>query len=395
MKKEFSKVLTDVSTEIFHETWATSSEKLKVGDGWKIEKRRLYGGLSDGVDIIRINNGKLSFTVIPTRGLGIWKGQYSNIPLEWSPIKRPVHPNHVNLEKKGGLGWLDAFNEMIVRCGLSFLGAPKIDTIIDNMGKKKKVLLPLHGRIANIPASFVKVRVGLEPPFNLEIEGVVNEQSFFGSNLKLTSLITTNPGSNSLKIKDVVENLRSMPDEMQVLYHCNFGSPFLEEGARLVAPIQCVAPRNLLSKEAIKKFDVFDAPSSGFVEQVFFMKLLNDEVGKTKVMVVNKGETKAVSLSFSTFELPCFTLWKNTAAFEDGYVTGLEPATSFSNSKKFERERGRIVKLKPREKFGAEITLSFHIGKTEIQKVKKEIGRIRGKIKPKVFQEPKNFFSPD
>ena len=36
-------------------------------------------------------------------------------------------------------------------------------------------------------------------------------------------------------------------------------------------------------------------------------------------------------------ELPCFTLWKNTAAEADGYVTGLEPGTNFPNLRSFER----------------------------------------------------------
>jgi hypothetical protein len=46
-------------------------------------------------------------------------------------------------------------------------------------------------------------------------------------------------------------------------------------------------------------------------------------------------------------ELPCFTVWKNTAALEDGYVTGLEPATNYPNFKSFERQQGRVKVLAP------------------------------------------------
>jgi hypothetical protein len=42
-------------------------------------------------------------------------------------------------------------------------------------------------------------------------------------------------------------------------------------------------------------------------------------------------------LRWNRRELPCFTLWRNSAAVEDGYVTGLEPGTNFPNFKGFER----------------------------------------------------------
>jgi hypothetical protein len=37
---------------------------------------------------------------------------------------------------------------------------------------------------------------------------------------------------------------------------------------------------------------------------------------------------RGVALRFNRQDLPCFTVWKNTGALEDGYVTGLEPATN-------------------------------------------------------------------
>src|SRR5262249_35489850 len=44
-------------------------------------------------------------------------------------------------------------------------------------------------------------------------------------------------------------------------------------------------------------------------------------------------------------ELPCFTVWKNTQAEADGYVTGLEPATNFPYFKAHERSQGRVRTL--------------------------------------------------
>ena len=33
----------------------------------------------------------------------------------------------MNLESRGGLGWLDGFNELVVRCGYEWTGHPGID----------------------------------------------------------------------------------------------------------------------------------------------------------------------------------------------------------------------------------------------------------------------------
>jgi len=394
-KEIFQKTLMDVEKGIYVERWCISDQELKIGEKWRIEKRRLYGGLSDGVDIITVDNGKLSFIVVPTRGMGIWKGEYEGTFLGWeSPVKNLVHPRHINLEARGGLGWLDGFNEMIVRCGLSNFGAPGVDVIKDNMGREKEVILTLHGKIANMPASTVRVKIDSTPPFRLEIEGVVYERSMFGSNLKLTTSITTTLGSNSLTISDTVENLRGVPDEMQLLYHCNYGSPFLEEEARFVAPIEKVAPRDSVAAEGVESFERYGPPQSGFVEQVYYMSLLADDEGKTRVMLINRDGDKAISLLYSVKDLPCFTLWKNTSSLEDGYVTGLEPGTSFPNAKSFEREHGRVVVLKPGEKYHAEITMSVHLGKDQVQSVLDQVEKIRKGISPKVFRKPVEEFSP-
>lgn len=393
--KSFEKTLIDVEAGIYVEMWGTSSEELGLDGGWKIEKRRLYGGPSDCVDVVEVDNGKLSFAVVPTRGMGIWKGSFEGARLGWgSPVKELVHPNFINLEARGGLGWLDGFNEWIVRCGVGSMGVPGPDVITDNMGRKKEVMLTLHGRIANIPASIVKAKVGLEPPHELAVAGVVYERSMFGSNFKLSAEVATAPRSNSLRIADTVENLRPAPDEVQMLYHCNYGPPFLEEGARLIAPVKEVAPRDPRAAEGVKEFDVFGPPEAGFVEQVYFIKLAGDRDGRTFVVLENKEGNKAVSMAFSLKELPCFTLWKNTNALEEGYVVGLEPGTSYPNPKAFERERGRVVKLEPKGKYKARIELSVHVGREEVQKAEEKVEELRKGVEPKIFNEPVKEFSP-
>lgn len=390
----YSKTLTDVENEVYVEEWSISSSDLNVGEGWRIEKRRLRGGPSDGVDVVTVDNGVLSFTVVPTRGMSIWKGESQGLPIGWcSPVRRLVNPCFIDLEERRGLGWLRGFNEWIVRCGLESFGASGIDVVRDNMGNEVEVLLPLHGRIANTPASLVTVKVGLNPPFELSVEGIVHESSMLGPNLKLKTSIVTTPRSRTIKILDVIQNLRGVSDEMQILYHCNYGKPLLEEGAQLLAPIKRVAPRDKEAAKGIDSFNLTGPPEKGFIERVYFMELLEDAEGYTEAMLVNRSLDKAVSHRFSAKSLPFFTFWKNTAAEEDGYVVGLEPGTGFPNTRNFERKHGRVVKLGPGERYSIELNVSLLLGRAEVEEAISRIEAIKMGAEPIICRKPIKEFS--
>ena len=78
------------------------------------------------MDLIQVSNGPLEFSIVPTRGMNIWKGSHLGHRLGWdSPVADgPVNPAFVNLSGLGGLGWLDGFDELLARCGLVWSGAP-------------------------------------------------------------------------------------------------------------------------------------------------------------------------------------------------------------------------------------------------------------------------------
>src|SRR5262249_52677024 len=141
--------------------------------------------------------------------------------------------------------------------------------------------LTLHGRIANLPAQAVEVRVSLDPPYELSVVGEVEESALFCGQLRLTTSYTTVPGSNRVVIHDVVENRAAQPAEMQLLYHANFGQPFLEPGSRVLAPIREMAPLTARAAEGIETFDTYAAPQVGFAEQVYVYSLLADSRGHT------------------------------------------------------------------------------------------------------------------
>src|SRR5262249_40598444 len=192
-----------------------------------------------------------------TRGMGLWKGRYQGDYLGWdSPIKDgPVHPSFVNLLSNGGIGWLDGFDELLPRCGLENNGAGYEVKVVNPDGSESRTVFPLHGRIANIPAHYVAGHVANQPPHEITREGHLHEARLFGPQIRMISKISTTPGSNRLTVHDELINLKESPVEAQILYHWNFGAPYLEEGSRLVVPAQTVVPRNAQAQEGIGHYD--------------------------------------------------------------------------------------------------------------------------------------------
>jgi hypothetical protein len=200
-------VLTDAANDIWIETLYLDESKLGV-PGCKVCKRVLRGGLREGVEVIEVTNGPFSFTIVPSRGMGIWQAHYNGIRLGWDAPAGPgpINPRFVNLESRGKLGWLYGFDEWIVRCGLESNGGPCDDVVPDNMGNPSTVSYTLHGRIANLPAHYVAIKSDPSSK-TVSIIGTVREAALFSTCLELHSItsISTNSG-NVLSIVDEVSN---------------------------------------------------------------------------------------------------------------------------------------------------------------------------------------------
>jgi Domain of unknown function (DUF4432) len=393
--------LTDLSRDVWTDTFSLTPADLGLASphAWSVTKRTLRGGRREGVDLVHLDNGVLSMGIVPTRGMGLWKGLCRGDLLGWaSPVvDGPVNPAFVHLADRGGLGWLDGFDEFCVRCGLGSNGAPYEFAVRGPDGSTARhVLVGLHGRVANIPAHLVAVHVDDEPPHAITIEGRVAESTLFHTQIEMTTRISTVPGSDRLVVRDEFVNLSSSPDAMQLLYHWNFGPPFLDEGSTFVAPIETLVPRDDRASEALERWSTYGPPEPGFSEEVYLFHLRGEgPEGRTLAMLRAPGGDKAAVLRFRRSQLPCFTLWKNTRGLSEGYVTGLEPATNFPNPKPFEEARDRVVPLAPGESFVAETILEVLDSREAVAAVEAEIEALQAQGPPTIHRTPVEPFAAE
>jgi hypothetical protein len=330
--------LIDVAKDVYHAAFDPPSGSLPPN--CKLSLKTLAGGLRDGVQVLTMDGGGLSLKILPTRGMGVWRGECQGIPLGWrSPIQGPVHPKFVPVAQPDGLGWLWGFDELLARCGLEFNGAPDFDS-------KGRLNTPLHGRISNISAS--KLTVGFDDAAGeLVVQGEVDESRLHFAKLRLRTTYSIKVGSPRVHIVDEIVNLSRAPGECQMLYHVNFGPPLCAPGSRVLAPVETIVARTKHAADDIGHWQEFGPARPGFEEQVYFYRLHADAKEQTTALLQSPDRKTGVSLHWSRKELPFFTLWKNQVALEDGYVVGIEPGTNFPNPRSFETKEGRIVKLSP------------------------------------------------
>jgi galactose mutarotase-like enzyme len=353
----------------------------------RITKRRLCGGHSDGVSLIELESGDLSLQIMPTRGMGIWRGHCGDVPLKWdAPSTGPVHPAFVNLADPSGLGWLDGFNEWLVRCGLENNGSPEFS-------ESGILKYPLHGRIANTPAHSVTLSIDREKG-DITLTGVVRETRLFFKKLELTSSLTIHSGTSSFTIRDTVTNLSAEPGTFQLLYHINTGMPFVSAGARAVVPFDRMAPRTKHAVENLSDWNKFGPETSGSTEVVFFFDPAADKEGRVKTMLVNAEGNRGLVLGFDKKALPLFCLWKSRLSNDDGYVTGLEPAVNLPNNFSFEKKHGRVVLLKPGKSRTYELRFEVLRDDEAVKRTEKEIVAIHKTAAGKIESQPVPEWTP-
>jgi hypothetical protein len=347
----WERVLLDVDKA--PQNWQITSQELgfKADKPFSVSMRTLHGGRQEGVCIVDIDTGAMKVSVVPTRGMNVLQAVVGNVRIGWnSPVQEVVNPAFLELNGRGGVGWLEGFDEMVVRCGYEWVGHPGMD---------QGVLLPLHGLAANIPASKVVLSIDEQPPFAIRLQGELKEQAFKKVNFVIATELSTEAGAQHFALHDTLTNNGDYPKEYQALYHSNFSTPLLDPGARFSAPVQQVSPFNERAAADSGDWQTYLPPTRDYDETVWNVVPYGDEHGDTLAVLHNSEGALGVSLAFNIQELPVFSLWKNTDTEAQGYVTGLEPGTSFAYARSYQRASHRVPTIGAKEQRHFDITYTF------------------------------------
>jgi hypothetical protein len=93
-------------------------------------------------------------------------------------------------------------------------------------------------------------------------------------------------------------------------------------------------------------------------------------------------------VGYNIKQLPVLTLWKNTDTKQQGYVTGIEPGTSYAYNTKYQRPLGLVPKLQPGQSQRFDLSYTLLRNKADTEQALAQVAKIQGKAPVKLVNKP-------
>lgn len=267
-------------------------------------------------------------------------------------------------QEDGTRGFLRNFEGgFLTTCGLTYMGTPG-----EENGNKNG----LHGVISNTPmehaGSSIDWRDGAA---ELNLTGEAREAYLFGPNLVIHKSLKVHTDRNRIELHDAVENKDFHPSPLMLLYHFNYGYPFLDENVQIYTNYDRIAPRDNRSKDSLDRISRFERPSVE-AEEVVGIRTMSDKNGKDGVTIVyNPKQGIAVKMQLKVRQLPILNQWKSSCAGD--YALGMEPGTGHVGGLANTRRDGMLMTILPGEVKRFDIVIDFLDNEEEINHTIKEL----------------------
>ncbi len=331
----------------------------------------LGDGGGRGVRVLEFRTGSgLAFDVLVDRALDIGRCDLRGVPLAWISavgIEGPWFAEHE------GLGFFRTFyGGLLTTCGIEHSLFMAEDTAEQyHYPPKPTESFGLHGRVANRPARLGGYGEHWDgDTCTLWAEGETRVATVFGEQLVLRRRIEALVGESRLRVLDVVENVGHDLTPHMLLYHVNAGFPVVDDGSELLVAATGVQARG---DHPVEGYATLEAPSAGFVEQVFEHELGGEQDGSVPAAVVNRSLEVGLYQVFDRAQLPYHFVWRTLG--EGTYVVGLEPCTNRTAGRLDARERGELIQLAAGETRNYELELGALDGNDEIDAFAERVRR--------------------
>ena len=311
-----------------------------------IETSILDNGRGKGTRIAWSNTGAgLRFKVVIDRGMDIADASFNQFNLSWLSRLGVTAPQPFSDQ---GIDWLRTFGGgLLTTCGVTHVGGPEQD----EHGQRG-----LHDQFSNSPAELISIKQPdlANGDYEMSITGKIFQGHPLGDNIEITRTIRCILGHPTIYLDDEIQNIGNIYSSHMILYHFNFGWPFIDAGTKLLWKgawqSRETGADNKIFKEG-QDFRTCQEPRedhSGSGEEAALIDVDSNEQGQVDCGIFNEKLGFALKLSFNKKQLPWLTNWQHWGRGE--YVTGLEPGTNPPLGQKLMRERGELIQLKPGEK---------------------------------------------
>jgi len=317
-----------------------------------ISEKSFVRGKARGMSTYEVRTGSgLEFSLLPDKCLDIHELRYKGRNIAFQAKTGLVGPAYgYPLENEFDVYWTAG---MLYTCGLLNIGTD----CHDENGRYQ----PIHGRIGMTPSEQSSARAFWEgEAYKLEARALTRESVLGQQNLCLSRKISSELGSSSIRIEDTITNDEATSARYMLLYHFNFGYPFICEDTRLLFPAEdaAVEPRTESARPGLATWDRMERPIDERPEEVFFHHPVADANGLVTVKLENHGLGIGCALSYTAKTLPVLSQWKSLRSGE--YVLGVEPGTTTLRGRAIEGKDGRLRELKAFASESHSLSLSLY-----------------------------------
>ena len=321
---------------------------------------KVEGGKADGIRVLEVSAGELSYDVMESRNLDIWNLKYKGIPLNFLSKCGPVN---VGLSDRAGMNFLySVTGGMIYTCGFGNVGGEYADENgVDHF----------HGKIRFEPADKVKAKAEWKGnDYVVGVGGETREAGLFRTNIALNRTIESVVGEKALTLHDVIENQSYVENPFMLMYHVNCGFPIVDEGSKVYIPTKGYEAMNDEAKKQYENYNFTTAPDDTAVESVYLHKLKKNAKGKSVCATWNPARRLGIMIEFTADTLPNLIEWRCMASGD--YVVGMQPTNCHASGRQLEIDRGTLDHIAPFEQRETEIRLTVLDGEGDFKRFLKK-----------------------
>jgi len=218
-----------------------------------------------------------------------------------------------------------------------------------------------HGRIGTLPVEQSWKRTYFKDnEYHLSAGSVLRDAVIEGYNLEFVREIHTTLSKPEIVINDSIENLDCNETDYLILYHFNFGFPFVDENLVMIFPesMDTMLTGNKASEDRKNEWDVMHDPVDNLSENLFFHSLKSGEDGTVTIKLENPKIEIGAYIRYETRYLPYLVEWKCERSYE--YALGIEPSNNLIGGMQEERKTGHSKMIQPGEKHIIKVILGFY-----------------------------------
>lgn len=298
-------------------------EKRKLGNVKQIisaYQMEIKDGTAYGKKFVLVNNGQMEVAFNADNALDIAWVKY--------------HGQNVSFLSKVG------FNSNVGAFRQKFEGGFLYTCGIDNVSgcESDKIV---HGSLHHKKAENLSVETDDQ---KVTVKARVVNSYLFGENVIMERCY--NVYSDKIEVHDSLENQGFTNAEYVLLYHVNFGYPFLDKGLVLDFDQKQTLAANPKTEGTLHLAKIITDPVDGDTEDLYY-HILN----KGEVNLANNELGISCKMEFDLKSFPYLVEWRNLVPGD--YVLGIEPSTT-----RFDEYKKNV--LAPQQKDNFDITFTFN-----------------------------------